>query len=134
MTRKRIAYGRIAQETNCFSPVPTTLDDFRKQLYFEGDALAKSCARDGVEAPGFLKKAELKGFLRAIEKHGRGEVETVPLLSAWAVPGGPLDRETFDTLVNRLTTRLRDAGPVDGVFLALHGAMGAHGVRDPDTA
>jgi microcystin degradation protein MlrC len=134
IVRKRIAYGRIAQETNCFSPVATTLDDFRKQHYFEGDALANACARGGVEAPGFLKRAELKGFLRAVEKHGRNAVDTIPLLSAWAVPGGPLDRETFDTLVARLTARLREAAPVDGVFLSLHGAMGVAGVRDPDTA
>ena len=131
---KRIAYARIAQETNCFSPVATTLDDFRKQHYFEGEALARACAADGEEAPGFLRKAELKGFLRAVEKHGRGEIETIPLLSAWAVPGGPLDEATLATLIERLTTRLRDAGKVDGVFLALHGAMGAIGTRDPDTA
>ncbi|MEI8254664.1 MAG: M81 family metallopeptidase, partial [Deltaproteobacteria bacterium] len=130
----RIAYARIAQETNCLSPVETTLEDFRRQHYFERDALARACAPDGTEAPGFIRSAELKGFLRAVARHGRGRVETVPLLSAWAVPSGPLSREAFEHLTGRLVELLRAAGPVDAVFLSLHGAMGARGTRDPDTA
>ncbi len=127
----RLAYGRIAQETNALSPVRTTLDDFRALHYLEGAALADAVSRSGVEAKGFLKSAELKGFVREAER--LGPVELVPTLSAWAVPSGKLDRSCFETLRDGLVSRLRSAGALDGVFLSLHGSMGAEGTDDPES-
>ena len=136
MKRLRIAYGRLAQETNALSPVSTTLEDFRRAVLMEGDEVARAASRTGEEAPGFMKNAELSGFVRAAERakkrHGV-EVETIPTLSAWAIPAGPLERPAFDELLGRLLARLRAAGPVDGVFLSLHGALGVQGLRDPES-
>jgi len=136
VTRLRIAYGRLAQETNALSPLPTTLEDFRRAIWMEGDEVARAASKDGDEAPGFMKNAELTGFLRAASKakkrHGV-EVEAVPTLSAWAIPAGPLARTAFDELLGRLLARLKAAGPVDGVFLSLHGALGVEGMRDPES-
>jgi len=129
--RLRLAYARIAQESNCFSPVPTTLADFRATGWLEGDELRQACQPDGVEARGYLRSAELTGFVDATR--AAGDVEAVPLFSGWAIPSGPLDPATFATLSDKLEQELRRAGPVDGVMLCLHGAMGATGVRDPDT-
>ena len=39
---KRIAYARIAQETNALSPVDTTLHDFEGSHYLEGEALLRA--------------------------------------------------------------------------------------------
>ncbi|MCA9538403.1 MAG: M81 family metallopeptidase [Myxococcales bacterium] len=130
MSRLRIAFARIAQETNALSPVPTTLADFKRTHFLEGDALLRACGRFGTEAPGFARNAELSGFVRAARQ--AGEVAPVPLFSAWAIPGGPLDRPTFETLRDRLVRELEAAGPLDGLFLSLHGAMGAEGTFDPD--
>ncbi len=128
--RLRVAYARVAQETNALSPLRTTLDDFRRMHFVEGEALARGCARFGNEAPGFLRAAELSGFVDAARAAGR--VESVPLFSAWAVPGAPLSREAFTTLRDRLGDELRTRGPFDAVFLSLHGSMGAEGSEDPD--
>lgn len=127
----RIAYGRVAQETNALSPLPTTLTDFHRTHWWEGAALHARTGRWGYEAPGFLRNAELSGVRRAIAKAGP-EVEAVPLLSAWAVPSGPLTRACFDALVAALLDRLRAAGALDGVVLVLHGAMGVDGMKNPD--
>jgi microcystin degradation protein MlrC len=127
----RLAYGRIAQETNALSPVRTTLEDFRALHYLEGAALRDAISPAGVEAKGFLKSAELKGFARAAER--LGPVELVPTLSAWAVPSGKLDRPCFETLRDTLVSQLRAAGALDGVFLSLHGSMGAEGTDDPES-
>lgn len=136
MTRLRLAYGRIAQETNALSPVPTTIADFEQGVLMEGEALAAACSATGDEAPGFTRNAELSGFVRSVERararHGI-EVEAIPTISAWAVPGGPLTRAVFDDLLGRLVERLRRAGTLDGVFLSLHGALGVTGVRDPES-
>lgn len=135
MSRKlRIAFARIAQETNALSPVETTLDDFKRTHFIEGDALLRACLPGGHEAPGFVKAAELAGFVKAAREARNAVVEPVPLFSAWAVPGGPLSRATFDDLRERLADGLRRAGDLDGVFLCLHGAMGVTGVRDPESA
>lgn len=125
----RIAYGRIAQETNALSPVLTELSDFAAMHLYRGEALAEQVAR--YEAPGFLKRAELFGFLDAARRDGH--IETIPTLSAWAVPSGPLSRACFDALVDELCERLKRALPLDGVFLSLHGAMGLWGSHDPET-
>ncbi|HEY4240540.1 MAG TPA: M81 family metallopeptidase, partial [Kofleriaceae bacterium] len=60
-------------------------------------------------------------------------VEAVPVLSAWASSGGPLSRACFEALEERLIARLRAAGPVDGMYFCLHGAMGTHGIADPES-
>lgn len=133
MPKRRIAYARVAQESNCFSPVHTTEEDFRRCHFLEGEALARACQPGGVEAQGYLKHAELTGAVDAFREAG-AEVEPVPLFSAWAIPGGPVTKAAFDSLAGRLEEAVRGAGPLDGIVLCLHGAMGAVQLRDPDTA
>lgn len=128
---KRIAYARIMQETNALSPVPTELSDFEGAMYAEGDELLRVTTK-GPEVPGFFKRAELAGFMSAAAER-KAEIEPVPLLSAWASSGGPLSKACFEELEARLVEQLRRAGRVDGLFLALHGAMGAQGIADPET-
>jgi len=125
---KKLAFARIAQETNALSPVDTTLHDFESAHYLIGDAL-RTAVTSGPEVKGFFKRAELAGFVRAV----KGVAEPVPVLSAWASSGGPLSKECFETLEARLVEGLRAAGTVDGVYLCLHGAMGVRGIADPET-
>lgn len=52
-----------------------------------------------------------------------------------AIPGGPIDPESFDTLVNHVVQPLaahHAEAPVDGVWLDLHGAMAAAGRDDAE--
>ena len=128
---KRIAFARIAQETNALSPVVTTLADFESSHYLEGDALL-AAASEGPEVPGFFRRAELAGFISAARAR-KAEIEPVPILSAWASSSGPLSKECFETLEERLVEQLRRAGTLDGMYLCLHGAMGVQGIADPET-
>jgi microcystin degradation protein MlrC len=132
MSRKlRIAYARVSQETNALSPLLTEIADFRRIHWYEGAELHWRTSPWGYEAPGFLGRAELSGFREALAEHGP-EAIAIPLLSAWVIPGGPLSEACFTTLRDTLLARLDAAGPVDAVFLCLHGAMGAVGRKDPD--
>lgn len=126
----RLAFARINQETNALSPVATELVDFEGSHYLTGAELLAAASPGGHEVKGFFKRAELAGFVDACEAGG---AEPVPILSAWSSSSGPLTRECFDTLLGRLTDGIRTAGPVDGVYLCLHGATGVRGVRDPET-
>ena len=128
---KRIAFARIAQESNALSPVPTTLADFEGSHYLEGAALLDA-ATHGPEVAGAFKRVELSGFLSAVRERAN-EIEPVPLLSAWAMSGGPLSKECFETLEERLVEQLRAAGRLDGMYFCMHGAMGVHGIADPES-
>lgn len=128
----RIAYARIAQESNALSPVRTEVADFKRTHYAEGQALAKVCTPWGNEVPGFVRNAELSGFVKGVRAIDN-DLELIPTLSAWAVPSGPLSTDCFETLLGRLEELLRASGDLDGLFLSLHGAMGVDGVRDPET-
>ena len=107
----RIAVGQIFQETNTFAPSPTTLKTFESVYLWHGDELLTAYGHARVEVPAFLE------VLR------RAGVETVPLLAANALASGLVERATFESLMSEVETRLTRAGKVDGVLLALHGAM-----------
>ena len=125
----RIAYGRVFHEANAYSPLSTTREDFERMHSIEGEALAHAASLGGSELVGYMPHAELTGFVQAAR--AAGNVTTVPLSSRLAVPGGPLTKECFEWLVEGLVSGLREAGKVDGVYLALHGSME---VRDLDEA
>src|SRR5262249_2406446 len=58
--------------------------------------------------------------------------EIIPTLHARALPGGPVARDTYEGLKADYLHRLRSLGPVDGVYLALHGAMYVEGMQDAE--
>lgn len=124
----RIAFVRVAQETNAFSPIETELADFAHD--HEGAELLAMATR-GPEVPGMFRRAELAGFVREVRRAGL-PVELVPLFSLWAPPGGPLSAACFGAIEARLDRALRAAGPIDGLLFVLHGAMGARGTADPE--
>lgn len=130
---KRIAFARIAQETNALSPVVTTLRDFEASHFLEGDALL-AAIRGGREVSGLYRRVELAGFVAAARER-RAEIEPVPIVSAWSPSSGPLSRECFEVLEECLlegVRRAHRASPLAGMYLCLHGAMGVRGVADPE--
>jgi microcystin degradation protein MlrC len=72
---------------------------------------------------------ELGGLLDGCAGHG---LDSVPLLATWAVPSGALAADAFDAIAERIVTLLREALPVDGVLLALHGATVSAAFPDAD--
>ncbi|HEX7603903.1 MAG TPA: M81 family metallopeptidase [Polyangiaceae bacterium] len=117
----RIGYGRVFHEANAYSPLSTTREDFERMHSLEGEALAQAASLRGSELAGYMAHAELSGFVQAAR--AAGNVTTIPLASRLAVPGGPLTAECFEWIVSDLVARIRAAGPLDGLYLALHGSM-----------
>ena len=107
----RIAIGSLIQETNSFVPTRTTLDDFASYYLLYDQALFTGYQDARVEVPAFLEVFREEG------------ATPIPLIAAFGAAGGPLTRETFDHLAGELIKRLEAALPVDGILLALHGAM-----------
>lgn len=107
----RIAIAELKQETNSFVPFKTTMDTFRDQYVWHGDALLTKFGTQRTEVPAYLDVLRAAG------------AEPVPILAAFALASGPLTRGCFDELVEGIVAGLRGAGRLDGVLLALHGAM-----------
>ncbi len=128
----RIGYGRIFHEACAASPIATTEADFHRMHHLEGAALAEAAGLRGTELKSFFPHAELTGFTQAARV--AGGVEAVPLSSSMAVPSGPLTRQCFEWLLDRLLTNLREAGRLDGVYLALHGSMEVHDLGEAPEA
>ncbi|MEQ1900223.1 MAG: M81 family metallopeptidase [Devosia sp.] len=56
----------------------------------------------------------------------------VGTLHARAIAGGPVHRATYDKFKNEILDGVRAAMPVDGVYLALHGAVFVEGMEDAE--
>ncbi len=105
----RILVGSFGHESNTFTPFLTTEADFFVRY---GDEMLRSPRR--VSA--------LDGILEVLDAHG---VEPVPSVAAGAMPGGVVERATYEKFKALILEAARD---VDGACLALHGAMRAEGV------
>jgi microcystin degradation protein MlrC len=107
----RIAVAEVAQETDSFSPMVADRKDFESYgLYFGNEILTRM---RGVGPIG--------GFLEVAADEG-DRVVLVPLVRAWGSAGGTIAAETLDFLTARFIEGLKQALPLDGVFLSLHGA------------
>src|SRR3569623_458281 len=107
----RIAIAELKQETNTFVPFTTTVKTFEDQYLYRGDELLTAFGKARLEVPGALN---------AIKEAG---AQAVPLLATMAMASGVVERKSFDILMGEIEQRLKAAVPIDGVFLALHGAM-----------
>ena len=110
----RVAAAQIAHETNVFSAVKTDLAAFAASGIHLGQDVIETARDTNTEFGGFITGAAVQGF------------DLVPLLAVWATPSGLVTAEAIEHLTGLLGDGLRRAmaeGPLDGVLLALHGAM-----------
>lgn len=123
--QKKIAIIEIQQETNSFSPVLTTLEDF------EAVALGY-----GAEVLGISKlhpTKQIAGFLKAVDNYGKGQIAVVPVITAWATSGGPIEKQVYHGFKAHIIQTLLANPALDGIFLSMHGAMGVEDMRDPES-
>lgn len=117
----RYAVGTLSLECNTFSPERTDREYFERNGYLLfGEQVLDYHAR---------VKNELSGFLDVCR---RRDVEVHPTCAAWAVPHGPVESATYEYLKREFVTRIQEAGPIDGVYLSLHGSMVVEGLDDPE--
>lgn len=107
MSGLRIAVGGIKHESNGFSTMTTSIQDFKVAF---GEAVLPSPVRE-----------EFRNLM------------FIPTMSAAALPGGYVAREAYLELRGKLLGMLESSLPVDGIYLDLHGAMEVEGVGDGET-
>ncbi len=104
----RIAVGGIHIECSTYNPVLNEEKDFR---VVRGDGL--------LAAPYF---AFLKDY----------DAEFLPTIHARAIAGGPVARHTYEAFKAEFLERLKPLLPLDGLYLAMHGAMYVEGMEDAE--
>lgn len=107
----RVLTGLFAHETNTFSRLPTTLDNYRDFILAFGDDVPAAVAGSMLEPNGVIEVAEAAGW------------DLVHTVAAWATPSGPVAGEVWEACAGAILEAARAQGPFDGVVLALHGAM-----------
>jgi microcystin degradation protein MlrC len=104
----RIAVGGIHIECSTYNPVLNEEKDFR---VLRGEEMAA--------APYFA-------FL------GDYDAEFLPTIHARAIAGGPVARSTYERFKAEFLDRLKALLPLDGLYLAMHGAMYVQGMEDAE--
>ena len=119
----RIAVAKFQHETCTFCPGgDTNVEDWtRVRPPYDDEAL-------------FESGDYVRGFTARIREYGN--VELLPLRSPEGVFGGSSrswnSEEAFEHFADMMIEDLRAAMPVDGVYLALHGAMAVRNVPRPE--
>lgn len=104
----RIAVGGIHTECSTYNPVLAQEKDFQT---LRGNAL--------LQAPYFA-------FLRDYD------ATFLPVLHARAIPGGPVSRQTYEYFKTEFLEGLKALLPLDGLYLAMHGAMYVEDMEDAE--
>ncbi|MEO8684355.1 MAG: M81 family metallopeptidase [Devosia sp.] len=104
----RIAVAGLHTECSTYNPVLAREADFRV-----------------LRGPAMLKDAYFD-FLTHFP------AEFITVLHARAIAGGPVERTIYERWKAEILDGLRAAGPLDGVYLAMHGAMFVEGMFDAE--
>jgi microcystin degradation protein MlrC len=121
---KRVALLGMHLESNAFAPV-TTGEDFRSLCYLVGEEITAEAAKPHPAMP-----MEMAAFIA--EMDAAGPWRPLPILLTAAEPGGPAEERFLAETMAEMERRLREALPVDGVYVSNHGAMVSTTSLDPD--
>ncbi len=105
---KRIAFGGIQIECSTYGGNLSRMEDFT--------------VRRGQDLADYRFFQFLKNYPYPFQ----------PTFLASAVPGGPVERKTYEALKTEFLDRLRKLLPLDGLYLAMHGAMFVQGMQDAE--
>jgi microcystin degradation protein MlrC len=118
----RVAAAGFLHETNTFAPALADMDAFRNGGGYgpmtRGPAMIPAFAGVNLGMSGALSVAQERGW------------DVVPVLWAGAIPSAHVTREAFEQIAAEIVAGIAAAGPLDGVFLDLHGAMVAEHIDD----
>jgi microcystin degradation protein MlrC len=111
----RIAVGGFLHETNTFAPTKADYDAFMhgsgRTSIADASSVLKTVRNINAGQAGFIDVAETNGW------------DLVPTIACAANPSAHVTEDAFERIVKVMVERIAAAGPIDGVYLDLHGAM-----------
>jgi microcystin degradation protein MlrC len=120
----RIAVLQFTHETVTFLPNDTTLEDF---IYPGSPASGEDLLK--TDPKGYMG-----GFVQVAREYSDVELVgiTSPLFPKTGIGSGWVTTEAYEHFIGIMITELKAQPKLDGVFLALHGAMAVRGVPRPE--
>lgn len=120
----RIAVAGFQHETNTFAPLKATFADFETPDAWpgltRGPELFAAVAGINLPMAGFVAEARSLG------------ATLVPLTWCSATPSAHVTQHAYESILELILGDLQEAGPIDAVYLDLHGAMVAEHLDDAD--
>jgi len=106
-----IAIAGVSHESNSFNVLNTKLEDFNYN--------PEQSQKEFID---YYAKADttISGYIDGAQRFGLG---LYPTTAVRAQPKGPVTDKAFDFLTAKIIEQLKAAPKLDGIFLALHGAM-----------
>lgn len=119
----RIAVAGFQHETNTFVAGETTLADFEQADSWPALVAGKELIEvtHGMNLP-------IAGFIKVAMDVPGTSIE--PILWCAAEPGPAVSDHAFETLSDRILHAVENMGPIDAVYLDLHGAMVTQSLED----
>ncbi len=117
---KKIFTACLGTETNSFSPIPTGMDLFKRTMMVRGGAHGDKPGLFALPLIVWRKRAQALGW------------HVAEGLAAFAMPAGDTTKTAYEALRDEILADLKQAMPVDAVFMNLHGAMIADGYPDAE--
>lgn len=115
----RLFAATLATETNTFSPLPTSIEGYREGVWL----------RPG-EHPNDAPRMCTAPLLVARQRAAKENFTLIEGSCFAAAPAGTTNQADYETMRDEILAQLKQALPLDGVLLGLHGAMVAHGYDD----
>ena len=113
--RPRIAIAGFQHETNCFGTTKAGLAEFEM-----ADSWPAMLHGAEVIAGTRGMNLPIAGFAKAAAEAG---MALVPVLWCAAEPSAHVTDDAFETICAKILDGVQAAGPLDGIYLDLHGAM-----------
>ena len=117
---KTILIAEFKHETNSFMPDKSDVEAFRARNYLFGDEIS--------EYFGHGVKNEIAAFMNYFADDP--SYQLIPVIAFNAQPGGIVTRQVFETAREALLEAIGKTEGLDGILLALHGAMVVEGLQD----
>lgn len=114
MADETVLVASFIHESNTFvvNPEKTDRSDFQDRREYFGQEVIKHLSGTETGVGGVIDIADTEN------------VNLFPILSASATPGAPVDQDTYEFYKRRIIKGVREnLDDIDGVMLALHGAM-----------
>ena len=117
----RVGVAGLLHESNTFLSTPTDYESFATTDLTRGPALVERWRG---------ARHELGGIVDGLA--AEDDIVIVPLYATYAVPSGTITAEAFERLVGEMLDEARQAGALDGLLVALHGATVSEAYPDAD--
>lgn len=114
----RLFTAALVHESSGFSPIPTSIENFREGLLHRPSSNVIMPSRTSALECALTEKGIRRGH------------DVAESVAAAATPSGPLLREDYEALRDEIVNDLKKAMPVDAIGLFLHGAQLAQGYDD----